>query len=660
MTEEPRIGVYVCDCGFNIAGVVNVPDVVAYAKGLKGVTVAREYKYMCSSPGQEMIQKDIREGKLDRVVVASCSPHLHEATFRRAAEVAGANPFLVHMVNIREQVSWVTKDPRDATEKAKALIAAGVARDALHTPHERRSVPVRSEVLVIGGGIAGIQAALTAADAGRHVYMVEREPSIGGHMAKFDKTFPTLDCAACILTPKMTAVKSHPNITLLSYSDVTSVDGFVGNFRVKVRRRPRYVDEEKCVGCFECIEQCVYKDARFDSEFDLGLGKRKPIYIPFPQAVPLVAAIDPETCIEFKTGHCKQTCVDACGDREAIDFAQKETTAELDVGTIVVATGFHVFDAARMTNYGYGKFPGVYNALEVERLAASNGPTGGKIVLRDGREPSAVAIVHCVGSRDEHYNPYCSKVCCMYSLKLAHLVKERTGAEVYNFYIDIRTPGKGYEEFYHRLIAENLHLIRGKVAEVTNLAESPTEEGRLVVVAEDTLVGGIRRVPVDMVILSVALEPQPDREEVRRMLNMSCSSEGFFLEKHPKLAPVSTMTDGVFIAGACQGPKDIPETVAQAGAAAAEALALTAKGSITLEPNLASIDDALCSGCQICIPLCPYNAIELDRANMVARISDVLCKGCGVCVAACPSGAITQKLFEDDQLMEELEGVLSR
>ena len=660
MTEEPRIGVYVCDCGFNIAGVVNVPDVVAYAKGLKGVTVAREYKYMCSSPGQEMIQKDIREGKLDRVVVASCSPHLHEATFRRAAEVAGANPFLVHMVNIREQVSWVTKDPRDATEKAKALIAAGVARVALHTPLERRSVPVRSEVLVIGGGIAGIQAALTAADAGRHVYMVEREPSIGGHMAKFDKTFPTLDCAACILTPKMTAVKSHPNITLLSYSDVTSVDGFVGNFRVKVRRRPRYVDEEKCVGCFECIEQCVYKDARFDSEFDLGLGKRKPIYIPFPQAVPLVAVIDPETCIEFKTGHCKQTCVDACGDREAIDFAQKETTAELDVGTIVVATGFHVFDAARMTNYGYGKFPGVYNALEVERLAASNGPTGGKIVLRDGREPSAVAIVHCVGSRDEHYNPYCSKVCCMYSLKLAHLVKERTGAEVYNFYIDIRTPGKGYEEFYHRLIAENLHLIRGKVAEVTNLAESPTEEGRLVVVAEDTLVGGIRRVPVDMVILSVALEPQPDREEVRRMLNMSCSSEGFFLEKHPKLAPVSTMTDGVFIAGACQGPKDIPETVAQAGAAAAEALALTAKGSITLEPNLASIDDALCSGCQICIPLCPYNAIELDRANMVARISDVLCKGCGVCVAACPSGAITQKLFEDDQLMEELEGVLSR
>ena len=660
MTDEPKIGVYICDCGFNIASVVNVPELVNYAKGLRGVAVAREYKYMCSSPGQETIQKDIREMGLNRVVVASCSPHLHEATFRRAAESAGMNPFLVHMVNIREQVSWVTKDLRQATEKAKALVAAGVARVALHSPLERRSVPVRSEVLIIGGGIAGIQAALIAADAGRHVYLVERQPSIGGHMAKFDKTFPTLDCAACILTPKMTAIKNHPNITLLSYSDVVAVDGFVGNFKVKVRRRPRFVDEEKCVGCFECIEQCVYKTAKFPSEFDLGLGKRKPIYIPFPQAVPLVAVIDPATCIEFKTGHCKQTCVDACGDRDAIDFHQPEQTVELDVGTVIVATGFQVFDASRMTNYGYGKYPGVYNALEIERLAASNGPTSGEIVLRDGRTPKAVAIVHCVGSRDEHYNPYCSKVCCMYSLKLAHLVKERTGAEVYNFYIDIRTPGKGYEEFYHRLIAENLHLVRGKVAEVTDIAESATEEGKLIVVAEDTLLGVIRRVPVDMVVLSVAIEPQADREEVRRLLNMSCSSEGFFLEKHPKLAPVSTMSDGIFIAGTCQGPKDIPETVAQAEAAAAEAIALTSKGSILLEPNLASIEEGLCSGCQVCIPLCPYNAIELDREKMVARISDVLCKGCGVCVAACPSGAISQKMFEDGQLIEELEGVLSR
>jgi len=657
--EEPRIGVYVCDCGFNIAGVVNVPELIEYARGLRNVVVAREYKYMCSSPGQETIQKDIKERKLNRVVVASCSPHLHEATFRRAVEGAGANPFLVHMVNIREQVAWVTANRKDATEKAKALVAAGVARVARHAPLERREVPVRSEVLVLGGGIAGIQAALTAADSGRRVYLVEREPSIGGHMAKFDKTFPTLDCAACILTPKMTGVKNHPNITVLSYSEVARVDGYVGNFRVTVRRKPRYVDEQKCVGCFECIEKCVYKDARFPSEFELGLGKRKPIYIPFPQAVPLVAVIDPETCIEFKTHNCRKTCVDACGDRDAIDFGQMEQTVELEVGTIIVATGFQVFDARRMTNYGYGNHPGVYTALEVERLAASNGPTGGEIVLRDGRRPTSVGIVHCVGSRDHAYNAYCSKVCCMYSLKLAHLIKERTDADVWNFYIDMRTPGKGYEEFYQRLLAENVHFVRGKVAEVTELAQSKAEEGKLVITVEDTLLGAVRRVPVDMVILSVALEPRPDREEVRRLLNLSCSMEGFFLERHPKLAPVSTMNDGMFIAGACQGPKDIPETVAQAEAAAAEAVALTSRGFLTLEPNLAYIEEPLCSGCQVCIPLCPYTAIELDREKMVARISDVLCKGCGVCVAACPSGAAKQKMFEDEQLMDELAGVLS-
>ncbi|MEE9601577.1 MAG: CoB--CoM heterodisulfide reductase iron-sulfur subunit A family protein, partial [Thermoplasmata archaeon] len=488
---------------------------------------------------------------------------------------------------------------------------------------------------------------------------VERDFFIGGHMAKFDKTFPTLDCAACILTPKMTSVKNHPNIKLLSYSEVAEVDGYVGNFTMKVRRNPRYVDEEACVGCFECIEQCVYRTPKFPSEFDLGLGKRKPIYIPFPQAVPLVAVIDPETCIEFISGNCKKTCVDACGDRNAIDFEQKETIEEIEVGTIIVATGFHIFDASRIRSYGYGRYPEVYNGLEMERLASSSGPTGGEIVMRDGRKPETVGIIHCVGSRDENYNAYCSKVCCMYSLKFAHLVKERTGAEVYNFYIDIRAPGKGYEEFYKRLLSEGVNFIRGKAAEVTDIAQSPEEEGKLVIVAEDTLLGMVRRVPVDMVVLSIALEPQQDKEEVRRMLNLACSTEGFFLERHPKLAPVATINDGIYIAGACQGPKDIPETVVQAEAAVAEAIALTSKGFIELEPNLAYIEELLCSGCQICIPLCPYTAIELNEEKGVAEINETLCKGCGVCVAACPSGAIGQKLFEDDQIMDEIGGLLT-
>jgi len=660
MTEqEIKIGVYVCDCGTNIAGVVNVPEVVEFAKGLRGVAVAREYKYMCSSPGQDMIKKDVRELGLNRIVVASCSPHLHEATFRTAVEEAGGNPFLSHMVNIREQASWVTSDKHEATEKAKALVAAGVARIVHHTPLERRKVPVRDEILIIGGGIAGIQAALTASDAGKQVYLVEKEPSIGGHMAKFDKTFPTLDCSACILTPKMTTVKNRHNIKLLSYSDVTKVDGYVGNFKVTVRRRPRYVDEEKCVGCYECIENCVYKEARFPSEFDLGLGKRKPIYIPFPQAIPQVATIDPNTCIEFKTHNCKKTCVAACGDRNAIDFDQKEQIVELDVGTIIVATGHKIFDASKMSNYGYGKYPEVYNALEMERMFSPSGPTGGEVVNRNGRKPKAVGIIHCVGSRDENYNTYCSKVCCMYSLKMAHLVKERTGADVYNFYIDIRTPGKSYEEFYQRLLGEGVNFIRGKVAEVTEVAESTEEGEKLVIVAEDTLLGTIRRIPVDMVILSVGLEPQPDKEDVRRLLNMACSSEGFFMEKHPKLAPVATITEGIYIAGTCQGPKDIPESVAQGEAAAAGAISLTSKGFLTLEPNLAYIEEELCSGCQVCIALCPYTAIALDKEKKVAVINDVLCKGCGVCVAACPSGAARQKLFEYDQIMAEISGVLT-
>jgi heterodisulfide reductase subunit A len=654
----PRIGVYVCHCGLNIAGKVDVHEVVAFARTLPFVVVAREYKFMCSDPGQELIREDIRELNLNRVVVASCSPLLHEATFRRVLEQAGQNPFFFQMVNIREHVSWVTEDPREATEKAKALVVAAVRRVIFHEPLQRRRVPVKDRVLVVGGGIAGIHAALTLADAGKHVYLVEREPTIGGHMALFDKTFPTLDCAACILTPKMSAVASHPNITLWTYSEVIGVEGFVGNFRVRVRRKPRYVIEELCVGCLQCIDACVYKDARFPDEFNLGLGKRKPIYIPFPQATPRVVLIDPETCIWFKTGKCKRTCLEAC-ERKAIDFEQQERIEEIEVGAIILATGFKTFDPRRIPEYGYGKYPNVYTALEVERLVNAAGPTGGEVRLRDGRIPQRVGIIHCVGSRDERFNRYCSRVCCMYSLKLAHLIKERTGAEVYNFYIDMRTPGKGYEEFYDRLLQEGVHFIRGRVAEVTDWAVTPEEEGKLIIRVEDTLIGVVRRIPVDMVVLAVGLEPQPDADAVRRMFNISCSKEGFFLERHPKLAPVSTFTDGIFLAGACQGPKDIPDSVAQAGAAAAEAMALIDKGYVELEPNTAYIVEELCSGCKTCIGLCPYNAISFDEARGVAVINEALCKGCGTCVAACPSGAARQHLFEDAQILQEIEGVLA-
>lgn len=1121
LSGAPKIGVYICHCGLNIAAKVDVADVTRFACDLPNVTVARDYKFMCSDPGQELIEKDIRDGAVNRVVVAACSPLMHETTFRRATAAGGISPFYFQMASIREHVAWVTPDPCQATAKAKALVAGAVGRVSEHEELARRSTSIHPDVLVVGGGIAGIHAALTLAEAGKHVYLVEREPCIGGQMAKFDKTFPTLDCAACILTPKMVQVAQHPNIELLSYSEVSEVSGYVGDFKVKVRRKPRYIDEELCTGCDLCVENCTF-DA-IASQFEEGLGTRPVVHKPFPQAVPGVPVIDrtgtspcTSSCpagikphgyvslirrgeyekafelvleatplvgtlgracyaqcevecsrnslegalpirrlkrfiadnhyaktphpryerpvpngkrvaiigsgpagltaawhlaksgygvrifdsapepggmlrlaipayrlpaavidrdvenvtalgVEIATGHqvkdvaslkaagydavlvatgapvstelgvpgeslsgvvsgldfleavkrgeaaglegrrtvvvgggnvamdaartarrlgnskvvlayrrgreempaypeevhaaelegvelnfqvapievvgdgtgtvtglrCARTtladpdasgrrrpvpipdsefvipceavivaaglrpsetlspqlaaardgtvpadprtlqtdlpyvfaagdvvsgaldiahavgqgrraaymvdrwlqglelegfeldaslpvvdkeevlarahpamtrlegrtpttlflgeprdfdelepplseadalygaqrCLDCgpcseCGqcvavcEAGAIDLNMREREVELTVGAIVLATGFKTFDPQRTPEYGYGKYQNVYTSLEVERLLNAAGPTQGELILRSGERPHSVGIIHCVGSRDLRHNAYCSRVCCMYSLKLAHLIKERTGAEVFNFYIDMRAPGKAYEEFYGRVMEEGVQFIRGRVGEVTRERGPQGGDGRLVIHAEDTLVGSVRRVPVDMVVLAVALEPQSDAEEVRHLFNIGCGSEGFFTERHPKLAPVSTFTDGVFLAGTCQGPKDIPDSVAQAGAAAAEALVLVDRGSIELEPNTAFVEAAKCSGCRICIGLCPFGALSFNADGQVTSVNEVLCKGCGVCVAACPSGALQQHLFTDEQVLAELEGIL--
>jgi heterodisulfide reductase subunit A len=650
---QPKIGVYVCHCGSNIASVVDVPKVVEFAKGLKAVTIAREYKFMCSDPGQGMIKDDIKKLGLNRVVVASCSPLLHETTFRRAVQEAGLNPFLFEMANIREHCSWTTEDHERATEKAKALVSAAVRRVYYQQPLETKEAPVNANTLIIGGGIAGIQAALEIADAGHKVYLVEREPSIGGHMIQFDKTFPTLDCSACILTPKMTSAGSHPNIELMTYSEVTEVSGFIGNFKAKIRKKPRYVDMDKCNGCGICYEKCPWKAP---SEFDLGLGQRKAIYVPFAQAVPNVPVIDTEHCAYFLKGTCR-ACEKFC-EREAIDFEQQEEIVEIEIGNIIVTTGYDSFDPTPMVKYGYGRLPNVYTGLEFERICNSVGPTGGKIVLKDGSEPKSIAIIHCVGSRDKNYHEYCSRVCCMYALKYSHLIKEKTEADVYQMYIDMRCFGKGYEEFYERLGKEGVTFIRGKVAEVTDRAVNDEEKGKLIVCGEDSLLGTVVRVPVDMVILCIALEARSDAKQVAQLLGISQGADGFFIERHPKLDPVATMTDGIFIAGCCQGCKDIPDTVAQASAAATRVLALISKGKVEMEAATAVIDEEKCSGCRICNLLCPYSAISFIEEDKVSRINEALCKGCGTCVAACPSAAITHKHFTTEEIMAELEGVL--
>ena len=651
-----KVGVYICHCGSNIAGTVDCEAVAKWAgENVADVAVARDYKFMCSSLGQAMIEEDIKTKGLTRVVVAACSPHLHEKTFRRACTNAGLNPYLFQMCNIREHVSWVHTDKAAATEKAKSLVSAAVHRVKMQEPLEAMRVPVNKATLVVGGGIAGLQATLELADAGYPVYLVEREPSIGAHMAQFDKTFPTLDCSACILTPKMSEAGQHENVTLITYAELEEVSGSVGNFKVKIRKRAKSIIEDKCTGCGACVEKCPRKVV--DTEFEAGLGYRKAIYMPFPQAVPKVPVIDRENCTFFKTGKCK-VCEKMC-QPGAIDYTQQDEIIEIEVGNIILATGWKLFDCRKIPQYGYGRLANVYTSMEFERLCNAAGPTNGKIVLRDGKtEPKSVAIVHCVGSRDKNHNEYCSGICCMAALKFGHLVMEKTGAEVYSFYIDMRTNQKMYEEFYGRLLEEGMHFVRGKVAEITDAARQPSEQGKLIVQVEDTLMGKQRRIPVDMVILMGALEPQADAKELGLKCGISCSMAGWYTERHPKLDPVATMTDGVFVAGACQGAKDIPASVAQGAAAAARVMGMITKGSVEIEPVVASIDEEQCSGCRICNNMCPYNAIDYIEAEAVSRINTAMCKGCGTCVAACPAGAISGSHFTDRQIFAEIEGVL--
>jgi len=654
----PRVGVFICWCGVNIASTVDVEKVAQKASRLPGVVYSTSYRYMCSDPGQELIRDAISKYNLDRVVVASCSPAMHEPTFQKAVAETGLNPYLMEMANIREQDSWVHEDRELATEKAFELIAAAVERVKRAQPLEPLEFGVERKALVIGGGISGIQAALDIAEAGFKVYLVEKTPSIGGRMAQFDKTFPTLDCAMCILSPKMVDCYRHPNITLLSYSEIEEVKGFVGNFEVTIRKKARSVDENLCTGCGLCMERCPTKTK---SEFDEEIGERKAIYIPFPQAVPLVPVIDRENCLWFSKGRCG-LCQRVC-PAKAIDYSQQDTYIKEKFGTIIVATGADVFDPSVYGEYGYGQYPDVITATQLERMINSSGPTGGEIIRpSDGKHPQSVAFIQCVGSRDEQKGyPYCSRVCCMYSAKQALLLKEHLpDVKLYIFYIDIRAFGKGYEEFVRRVQDEfGANYIRGRVGKIY------PENGKLIVQGTDTLLGQQVKVEADLVVLAAALTPRKDVKELARKLSISTDEYGWLMEAHPKLRPVETMTKGIFIAGTCQFPKDIPDSVAQASAAASKAIGILQQDHLYSEPLVARVNKDKCVGCFTCKEVCPYSAIDeealVEQASglekRIAKVNEGLCQGCGNCASACRSHAIDLLGFTSEQLIAQLEGL---
>lgn len=649
-----RIGVFICHCGSNIAGTVDCPKVAAKALTYPDVVFSTDTMYACSEPGQDGIIAAVKEQQLDGVVVASCTPRMHEQTFRRAVERAGLNRYMFEMANIREHVSWIGKIMEDNTIKAQELVRMAVEKLRRNRPLIPKRFETVKRVLVIGGGVAGIQAALDCADGGQEVVLIEREQSIGGKMAKLDKTFPTVDCSSCVLGPKMVDIAQHPKITLYACAEVESVGGYVGNFHITIRRKATYVDWNVCNGCGLCLEKCP--SHKHPDPFNENLCTAPSINIPFPQAIPKKAAINPQSCLKLTQGKCG-ICATVC-PLKCIDYEQKDELVDVDVGAVIVATGYDLFDWHKYPQYGQGRYPDIITSMQYERLLSASGPTGGQIKRpSDGKEPKNIVFIQCVGSRDRSVDrPYCSGFCCMYTAKQAILTKDHLpDSQSFVFYMDIRSPGKLYDEFTRRAMEEyGAHYVRGRVSMIY------PQDDKLLVRGADTLAGTQVEVPADLVVLAVGAEAAAGAAQLGEKLRVCPDQYGFFVESHPKLKPVETNTAGVYLAGACQGPKDIPASVSQGSAAAAKVLGLLSKKELESDPAVARVNQPRCVGCGKCIQTCPFGAIKevADRfGNPKAEVIDTVCQGCGICTVTCPQGAIQLEHFTDNQILAEVQAL---
>jgi heterodisulfide reductase subunit A len=644
--KKLKIGLFICNCGRNISGTIDTNKLNEHFKEYQDVYVLGN-QYLCAELGLNELTEEIKKKKIDRVVIAACSFKLHGQLFRKTIEQAGINRFLITFANIREQNSWVHSDePEKATRKAIDQIKMAIEQVKLLEPLKVQYANILPSTLIIGGGIAGIKAALVIADAGYKVFLVEKDLTIGGHMALFDKTFPTLDCSICILGPLMSEVKDHPNIELLSYSEVVLVEGYVGNFDITIKKYPRFIVEENCVGCFDiCRDVCPIdiKDTFFP---------RKAIDVPYPQAIPLFPNIIEEYCIGCKA------CQQACGDRDAIDFDQKPEEFKVNVGAIIVATGFNTFDPSLLAELNYQKYPDVITTMQMERLLNNDGPTKGRVVRpSNGEPPGKVSFVLCVGSRNKTiHREYCSQVCCNVAIKQAVLLKkEYPDIKINIYYNDIRAMGKNCEEFYNR--ARDTFGIRFIKSNVSAILKSDTSD-KLLVRGEDIIEDRIFENSTDLAVLAVGIEPAKDTDNLSKILNISQDTNGFLLEKHLKVKPSETSVNGIYLAGVIQGPKDIPSSIAQAESAAAKSISLMSKGKVELDPHIVYVDEKKCTYCRLCENICMFNALDVSDKDI--NIIQANCTGCGACAAMCPEDALYIPGFRKTQISAQLNAILEK